>query len=74
MLLRITLPPRSDFIVKKRLDDLNLLIPQRRLSTRHTVPDPTEEERAASFNAMENPYPWTDASRVPLNAVPGTVR
>ncbi|WP_346910714.1 hypothetical protein [uncultured Roseibium sp.] len=37
------------------------------------VPDPTIEEWEACADAMENPYPWTDLSRIRYYFVDGTV-
>ncbi len=42
-------------------------------ATYSSIPDPTEDEWNASFNAMENPYFWDDHSRIKYYFVDDTV-
>jgi len=62
---------RHEWVVfSTALQDVCLLVECVKCGLFGTVDDPTEEEWSEAFDAAENPYLWTDQSRVTVRGVP----
>ncbi len=55
------------------LSTVELQVQCRKCATYSEVLNPSKEEWAASYDAMENPYPWEDLSRIRLYQVDDVV-
>ena len=51
-------------VVASILSTAELQVQCIKCATYSEVSDPSEEEWADAYDAMENPYPWTDKSRI----------
>lgn len=60
-------------VVAGILSTVELQVQCRKCATYSEVPNPTKEEWAACYGAMENPYPWEDTSRIRYYQTDGTV-
>lgn len=51
-------------VVAGILNAVELQVQCRKCAIYSEVPDPSKDEWAACYGAMENPYPWKDHSRI----------
>ncbi|GGX56639.1 hypothetical protein GCM10007385_26760 [Tateyamaria omphalii] len=51
-------------VVASILSSVELQVHCYKCNTYSEVPDPSKKEWDESYNAMENPYPWRDHSRI----------
>ena len=52
------------WVVASIISTVELQVQCQKCATYSEVPDPTKEEWEKSYDAMENPYPWRDKSRI----------
>lgn len=60
-------------VVAGILSTVELQVQCRKCGIYSEVPNPSKEEWDACYNAMENPYPWDDKSRIRYYLVNDTV-
>jgi hypothetical protein len=60
-------------VVAGILSTVELQVQCRKCATYSEVPAPSKEEWNACYGAMENPYPWTDKSRIRFYFVDGEI-
>lgn len=60
-------------VVAGILSTVELQVQCRKCATYSEVPNPSKEEWNACYGAMENPYPWSDKTRIRLYFIDGKV-